>query len=78
MERNRPIDSDDLVTPVKIAKVLEKSLEDLKRSIELIMKVVEQKDDEDIQCVSCHVCSVGSEQSRIESQPALKQEDRLS
>jgi len=72
LERDGTINGDDLVAPVEIAEVLEKALEDVKGSVQLVVEVVEQKDDQHVESVSRHVCCVRPQQSGVESQPALE------
>ena len=72
---NRAVNSNDFVTPIKVAEIFEKFLEHLERSIELIMKVIQEKSHENVQSVGGHIGCVRSEQSSIESQPALKKQD---
>lgn len=40
---HRPVDSHNFVAPVEVAKVVEKSLENLKWSVEFIMKVIQEE-----------------------------------
>lgn len=77
LERDGTINGDDLVAPVEIAKVLEEALEDVKGSMQLVVEVVQQKDDEHVESIRRHICSVRAQQSGVESEPAFEQQDRL-
>ena len=72
-----PIYGHDFVPPVKVAEVLEESLEDVKRSLKLIVKVVEEECHQNVEGVGGHVGCVRPEQCCIEGEPTLEHEDGL-
>ena len=67
MGRDWAIDGDNLSTPIKLAEIFKEPLEDLKRRIELIVKVIQEESDEDVESIRGHVRCMTAEKRCIES-----------